>query len=241
MQSLRGKKALITGAAHGIGYAIAEKLAEEGAQVVLADINDEALAEAGGRIEEKGGKCLACHLDVTDDEEISDTREWLKDEIGGIDVLVNNAGIVKGGAFLDVPMEEHRLTFRVNVDALVAMTHAFLGDLIDAREGHLVNIASASGLVGLPWGSTYAASKWAVIGFSESIRLELKRLGHHHVGVTAVCPGYVSTGMFDGVKPPLLTPFLTPETGTLPTAVTDKLMDVLGASTGMKSWKGGAG
>ena len=86
---------------------------------------------------------------------------------GPIDVLVNNAGLVFGGAFLDVPLERHLTTYRVNTLGLVAMTHAFLPDLMAGRDGHVVNVASASGFIGLPFGATYASSKWAVLGFSE--------------------------------------------------------------------------
>ncbi|MGB7492503.1 MAG: SDR family NAD(P)-dependent oxidoreductase, partial [Thermoanaerobaculia bacterium] len=126
-----------------------------------------------------------------------------------------------------------------------------------------------SGLVPLPWGSTYASSKWAVLGFTESIRQEMAELGHKHVGVTTVCPGYVDTGMFDGVRPPLLMPFLKPEQlvekvrtailkrqemvlepylvkltpllkGILPRFLSDGLADLMGVTTGMKSWSGHA-
>ena len=141
---------------------------------------------------------------------------------------------------------------------------------IAAEEGHLVNISSASGLVALPWGSTYASSKWAVLGFTESIRQEMTELGHEHVAVTTVCPGYVDTGMFEGVRPPMLMPFLEPEQlvdkvrtailkrqemvlepwlvkftpllkGILPRFLSDGLADLMGVTTGMKSWSGHSG
>ncbi len=267
MKSLRGKRVLVTGGAQGIGFAIAKALAGEGARIVLTDLDEGNLAEAGERLDDLCPDCLLYQLDVTDHDGIADLREELITELGGLEILVNNAGVVQGGEFLEVPLEKHLKTFEVNTEAVVAVTHAFLGDLIAAEAGHLINIASASGFIGLPWGSTYAASKWAVIGFTESIRLELKRLGHDHVGVTSVCPSYVSTGMFEGVRQPLLTPFLTPERlagkvvqavhknepfvlepalvkimpllkGTLPTGASDAILDAVGASTSMKSWRG---
>ncbi len=267
MKLFEGRRALITGGAQGIGFAIAQALAREGVRVVLTDIDEERLRAAGEQLDEIGPESLVYQLDVTDHDGIADLRDEVIDELGGIDLLVNNAGIVQGGAFLEVPLDEHLRTFEVNTRAVVAVTHAFLGDLIEAEEGHLVNIASASGFVGLPWGSTYAASKWAVIGFGESIRLELKRLEHNHVGVTSVCPSYVSTGMFEGAQQPLLTPFLTPEKlarkvvrairrgdpfvlepamvkvmpflkASLPTGASDAILDAFGASTSMKGWKG---
>jgi len=89
------------------------------------------------------------------------------------------------------------------------MTHAFLPDLIAQPDGHVVNIASASSFIGLPFGATYASSKWAVLGFSESLLLELEHLGHRHVHVTAVCPSYVATGLFEGARAPLTTRLMT--------------------------------
>lgn len=267
MKSLQNKRALITGGARGIGLSIARAFAAAGAEIVLTDIDEEKLDETRSSLTAAGAECHAYVLDVTDDSAIAAARDRLHEEVGRIDLLVNNAGVVYGGAFLEVPLERHLQTFRVNTEGLVAMTHAFLPDLIAAQESHLVNMSSASGLVGLPWGTTYAASKWAAFGFSESLRLELERTGNDHVGVTVVCPSYASTGMFAGVKPPRLTTFLTPEKlaakikravlagspyvlepwlikitpflkGVLPRPARDLLSDLFGATTGMRSWTG---
>ena len=132
-------------------------------------------------------------------------------EIGPIDVLVNNAGVVFGGTFLEVPLDRHLATVAVNLSGVLAMTHAFLPDLIARPAGHIVNIASAAAVIALPMATSYAASKCAVLGFSDSLREELRELGHRHVGITAVCPGYIATGLFDGAKPARLTRWLTPE------------------------------
>jgi short-subunit dehydrogenase len=206
-------------------------------------------------------------MDVTDGAVIEQVRKAVRDEFGAIDILVNNAGIVHGGAFLDVPMSAHRRTYEVNTLGLVAVTHAFLPDLVQREDACLVNVASASGFVGLPFGSTYASSKWSVIGFSESIRLELEELGHRHVHVTTVCPSYVATGMFEGARPPMLTPLLSPETvalrivdamergepfvlepslvksipllrGLLPLGLFDRASRVLGLQDSMRHWRG---
>ena len=147
------------------------------------------------------------------------------------------------------------------------MTYHFLPDLVASKEAHIVNLSSASGLIALPNGSTYASSKWACIGFTESIRVEMQRRGHGHVGVTHVAPSYVKTGMFDGVQAPLLVPWITPERvasevltaikenkpavmepfmvklvpammGALPTAITDRVADILGVSSSMEHWRG---
>ena len=132
-------------------------------------------------------------------------------EHGPIDVLVNNAGVVFGGPFLDVPLDKHTITVGVNLTGVLTMTHAFLPDLLARPAGHVVNIASAAAVLALPMATSYAASKWAVLGFSESLREELRELGHRHVGITAVCPSYVTTGLFDGARPARTTGWLMPE------------------------------
>jgi short-subunit dehydrogenase len=209
VHTLQGKRALVTGAASGIGRAIAERLASAGAVLVLVDVNEPLLRETGAALARSGARVHVFVLDVTDASRIVGLRDEVHREAGPIDVLVNNAGLVFGGAFLDVPLERHLTTYRVNTLGLVAMTHAFLPDLLAGTDGHVVNVASASAYIGLPFGATYASSKWAVLGFSESLALELDLQGHRHVHVTAVCPSYVATGLFDGAKAPRTTRLLT--------------------------------
>ncbi|MEM7351047.1 MAG: SDR family oxidoreductase [Acidobacteriota bacterium] len=267
MSSLRMKRVLITGAARGLGRAMAEQFASEGAEVVLTDLDGEAAEAAAEELAASGARCRAYGLDVTDSEAIEDVRETLRRDAGAIDLLINNAGVVFGGEFLDVPLEQHRLTYRVNIEGVVAMTHAFLPDILQSPRGHLVFIASASGYVGLPNGATYASSKWAAIGFAESIRAELKHLGQRQVGVTTVCPTYIDTGMFEGAEPPKTTQMLSPAQVAekivdavkrrrvwvrepwivkltpflkhgLPTPVSDFLSDAFGASSSLDRWQG---
>lgn len=262
-----GQRILITGAGAGIGALMAEKFGARGAEVIVTARRKEAAEEVAGHIERHGGSAVAAQLDVTDLKSIPKFRDWLHKNHGPVSMLINNAGVVHGGEFEQVPLEDHLNTFRVNADGVVAMTHAFLPDLIDSPLGHLVNIASASGFIGLPFGSTYAASKWAVVGFSESIRLEMEVRGHKHVHVTTVCPSYISTGMFEGVKTPLFSPMLTPDKivrsiikgveekepfvieppmarsvellkGALPRGIWDRVARITGISTSMYSWKG---
>ncbi len=267
MGVLNMKRVLITGAARGLGKAMARAFAAAGAEIVLTDLDSEALAAAGEELAAAGARCRTYRLDVTDPEAIAEVRAALHRDAGAVDVLVNNAGVVFGGAFLEVPLERHLLTYRVNVEGTVAMTHAFLGDVLAAPRGHLVFIASASGYVGLPNGTTYASSKWAAIGFAQSIRAELKHQKHHKTGVTIVCPTYIATGMFEGARPPKTTRMLDPEqiagkvveavergkvwvrepwivkvtpllAHGLPTPVSDFLSDALGASASMDRWQG---
>lgn len=270
MRDLNGKRVLVTGGAAGIGRKLVECFAASGAEVLVADIQEAAARETAASMAAAGHRVSAHALDVTDPSAIVALRDAIHRDGGPIDVLVNNAGVVFGGAFMDVPLERHLTTYRVNLLGLTAMTHAFLPDLISRPEAHLVNIASASGLIGLPYGSTYAASKWAVIGLSESIRLELALQGHRHVHTTIVCPSYVATGLFDGARAVrttaildpsqlaelvvravlrnqvyVLTPWLVKLTpilkGILPRSIFDVAASALGVTSGMLKWRGRGG
>jgi len=267
MRSLAGKRVFITGGGSGIGRSLARRFAREGAELHLADLNLDAAGQVARELAAAGGRARAWQLDVTDTAAIREVRERILEESGPIDVLVNNAGVVHGGAFLDVPLERHEATFKVNAVAVVAVTHAFLPDLVARPEAHIVTIASAAAFTGLPFGTTYAASKWAALGFSESIRLELLEQGRRHVRVTTVCPGYVGTGMFEGARALRLTRILTPErvadrtvravlanremvmtpwvvalgpaiTGILPRRVVDWAARLFGVQTSLAAWKG---
>jgi short-subunit dehydrogenase len=202
-----GSRVLITGAGQGLGFAIASEFVRAGAQVILTDVNEERLAQAQNRL----GHAPGFALDVTSTVHVKEIRDRVNSEIGSIDILVNNAGVVFGGKFLDVPLDRHLATVAVNLLGVLAVTHAFLPDLIARPAGYIVNIASAAAVVALPMAASYAASKCAVLGFTDSLREELRELGHRNVGVTAVCPGYIATGLFDGAKPASLTRWLMPD------------------------------
>ena len=267
MSKLEGKRVLITGGAQGIGYEMAIKFAGRGAEIVLADINADKLTEAKATLEARGAPASGFQVDVTNPASIAALRAQIAAEVGPIDILVNNAGVVFGGPFTQTPLDQHFKTYEVNVLGLVAMTHAFLDDLVARPEAHLVHIASASGLIGLPFGSTYASSKWAAIGFAESIRAELNLRGHKHVHHTIVCPSYIGTGMFDGAEAPKATNILEPDylaekvvqavehntlhvlepfmvkltpiiKALLPTGLYDKISHLFGADTSMAHWTG---
>ncbi|MBX7072821.1 MAG: SDR family NAD(P)-dependent oxidoreductase [Pirellulales bacterium] len=268
MKTLRGKKVLITGAAQGIGKQTALRFAQEGAALILVDLRPEQLPQAVADVKSAGAAdAWSYQLDVTDFDAIPELRSRIFEAHGAIDVLVNNAGTAYGGLFLDVPLKKHLMTYQVNTLGLVAMTYAFLPDMVSRPEAHLVNIASAAGLIGLPYGSTYASSKWSVIGFSESLRLELKGQGKGHVGVTSICPSVVNTALFAGTKPAKTTRRLEPEEiadrivravlankafvmapslvrltvflrGVLPLRVFDWVGDQFGSTKAMATWDG---
>lgn len=267
MSNLQGKRVLITGGAQGIGLEMAKQFAEHGSELVIADIDEEKLADAKSALEALHATVWCFVVDVTNPTSIESLRAQIAVEAGPVDILVNNAGVVFGGPFTQTPLDDHFKTYEVNVLGLVAMTHAFLPDLIERPEAHLVHIASASGFIGLPYGASYASSKWAVIGFGESIRAELKLMGHEHVHTTIVCPSYIGTGMFEGAEAPKATHILEPEQiatkivhavernkvhvlepfmvkltpllrDLLPTPLYDRLSHLFGADTSMAHWTG---
>lgn len=212
MKSVRGKLVLITGGAMGMGRDTACRFAREGAKIILVDMNQQALDDTAREIGLRGANVWKFKLDVTDREGVYALADKVQSEIGTVDILINNAGIVKGSPLLELDDELIRLHWEVNVLGLTWFMKAFLPGMIQRGEGHVVNMASASGLIGVPNVATYAATKWAVIGLTESVRAELEALGHAGIKFSVICPSYVTTGMFEGVKAPLLTPFLKSQT-----------------------------
>ena len=208
MTAIREKRVLITGAGRGLGREMVRRFAAAGAEVIATDRDESALAETGRTV---GGAVFGYPLDVTSSAAVVAACDRIHTERGLIDILVNNAGVVFGGDFMSVPIEKHLATIEVNLVGVVNMTHAFLPDLLARPAGHVVNIASASAVLALPWATSYAASKWAVLGFSDSLREELRVQGHRHMRVTTVCPSYIATGLFEGAKPARLTWLLQPE------------------------------
>lgn len=215
MRSVRGRNVLVTGGAMGMGRLFAERaIAEDAATVVLWDVNDAALQATLADLE--GGSCevRGYLVDVSDPTAVAETAGLVLDELGRIDVVVNNAGIVRGNQYFweTDPARDARITMDVNTLAPMYVAHAFLPAMIAADEPcRLLNLASAAGFTPNPRMAAYAASKWAVIGWSESVRLELKQAGHDHVEVTTSCPYYTRTGMFEGARSAPLLPILDPE------------------------------
>ena len=210
MRDLQSKRVLITGGGNGLGREIAREFSRLGALVIVTDRDLRAARQTASMIRREGGEARAYPMDVAQPESVAQVRMQIHSDIGPIDILVDNAGIVHGGAFVKVPLQRHLQTSRVNSDGPMIVTHTFLPDLITRPEAHLVNIVSASAFIALPYGASYAASKWSILGFTESIREELREEGYDHVKVTAMCPSYITTGLFHGVSAPWLIPFLTP-------------------------------
>jgi all-trans-retinol dehydrogenase (NAD+) len=213
MDSVSGKKVLITGAAMGMGKLYAQlAVKERAAAVVLWDINQQALDATIAELKAQGGKVHPYIVDVSNKDATLAAAEKVRQEVGNIEVLFNNAGIVRGKYFWEHTDADIWLTMAINSLAPMYIARAFLPKMIEGTsECRIINIASAAGTVANPKMSVYCSSKWAAIGWSDSLRLELEKTGNTHVRVTTVCPSYISTGMFEGARGPLLTPLMTPE------------------------------
>jgi len=211
MSQLAGKVALITGGASGIGKIMARLLLERKAKVVIWDINSAKIHETIAELSPIG-LISGYTVDISNVEGIHETAKKVKQEQGVVDVLINNAGIVAGKYFHEHTTDDIIKTMEINANAPMLITHEFLGDMLDRNSGHICNIASSGGLISNPKMSVYVASKWSLIGWSDSVRIEMKQL-KKNVKVTTVLPYYINTGMFDGVRSKI--PILKPETAAL--------------------------
>jgi short-subunit dehydrogenase len=187
---LRGARVLLTGASSGIGAALARRLAQEGARLVLASRNRERLDAVAGSIRAAGGETVVAPADVTDPAQRARLVETAVAALGGLDVLVNNAGVGAMGWFADASEERLRRIFEVNFFAATELTRLALPHLRGGRNPMLVNVSSALGRRAIPGGSEYSASKFALTGWSEAVRPELARQGIH---VLVVSPGTIAT------------------------------------------------
>ena len=216
MKDVAGKRVLVTGGAMGMGRIYGRLAVEEGAAaVVLWDLDEQALKETAEDLRRRGGTVVEQVVDVSDKESVASAAQQVLREVGVPHVVLNNAGIVRGNSYfweMAEDLDDADLTVRVNTLAPMYVTRAFLPAMIDQREeARIVNVASASGFTSNPRMAVYAASKWAAIGFSDSVRLELEQAGLDHLKVTTVAPYYIKTGMFDGAKAAPLLPLLEPE------------------------------
>jgi len=218
-RTVQGANVLITGAAGGMGRMYAERaVAEHAASVVLWDRDAAALARTADELgaESRGrSRIQSFVVDIGDSGAIAKTAQRVRKEVGNPDVLINNAGIVRGNRYFweTDNGEDTRPTMQVNALAPMYITREFLPGMIANayRASRIVNIASAAGTLANPRMAVYAASKAALIGWSDSLRLELEQADHGNVKVTTVTPSYISTGMFAGARGPVLAPVLDPE------------------------------
>ncbi|MCH1882132.1 SDR family oxidoreductase [Agrococcus sp. ARC_14] len=261
-----GTRIVITGGGSGIGRLVALGAARKGAHVIVWDRDEAAARLVAHEAVEAGGRGNAVVVDLVDADAIElAAAETLM--FGPVDVLINNAGVVSGKPLTELTAAQIELTMRVNAIAPMLVTRAFLPAMRDAGRGRVVTVASAAGFIGVAGQTDYAASKFAAVGFMESLRAELRKERSPITALT-VAPFYIDTGMFEGVqsKVPALLPILSqahvttrilgaiesratllalpplvrivPAIKLLPTAVGDWVADALGLNEGMDGFTG---
>ncbi len=194
MRTITGKNAIVTGAASGIGRAIALRLAAEGANICALDIDDYGLFQIVTDVKQAGVRAIGRLCDNRQPQEISAAVEHVLQRWGGVDILVNNAGIAYYGEFCLMSADHCEQIIDVNLRAPIEFIRLLLPVFRQSGDAHVVNVASVFGMIGYPQASVYSATKHALVGLTEALRGEYGRRG---IGFTAVCPGFVDTGLFD--------------------------------------------
>jgi len=194
MGNLKDKIAVITGAASGIGQATAVEFADKGANLVVSDVNEAGLAETVRAIEAKGRRAVVVKADVSRPEQVEAMIRKAVDTFGRIDLLMNNAGVGLSGEMRHLSLTDWEWIVGINLWGPIYGIHFALPHMMKQRSGHIVNVASAAGLIASPGMSAYTTTKFGIVGLSEVLRNELARFG---IGVTVVCPGFVRTSIFN--------------------------------------------
>ena len=197
MGKLENKVAVITGAAGGIGYATAEKFLEEGAKVMICDMDAARLEAAAERLSEKG-KVLWQALNICDKEAVDSMVKRTAEELGSVDILINNAGITKDAQFYKMDIEQFQKVIDVNLMGTVVMSKAVVPYMMEQKYGRIVNSSSVAALAGNFGQANYAASKGAILSMTRSMGKELAKYG---ITVNAIVPGAISTPMTNAIPP----------------------------------------
>ena len=201
METFRGRVAVVTGAASGIGRGLAEKAAAEGMHVVLADVEPGALEQTEREMREGGADVLAVRTDVSKAADVEALADRATERFGAVHVLCNNAGVGGGGLSWESPIEDWDWVLGVNLRGVVNGIRSFVPLMIKGGdEGHIVNTASVAGLMPGAGGASYTASKFAVVGVTESLYYELMITGNTKIGVSVLCPGAVDTKIIDSMR-----------------------------------------
>jgi NADP-dependent 3-hydroxy acid dehydrogenase YdfG len=195
MQDVTGKVAFITGGASGMGLAMARSFSAAGMKVVIADIEDTALAAVAEEFAATNADVLTLKVDVTDRAAMEQAAQATEEAFGKVHVLCNNAGVAVGGSIVDMTYEDWDWVMKVNLDGVINGLQTFVNRIRAHGEGgHIINTASIAGHMAIPALSVYNTTKFAVVGMSEAIRQDLAA---HNIGVSVLCPGIVNTGIFD--------------------------------------------
>ncbi|HTX98188.1 MAG TPA: SDR family NAD(P)-dependent oxidoreductase [Mycobacterium sp.] len=190
---MSGAVVAITGAGSGIGRELALLCARRGANLALCDINEAAVGETASAARQLGREVLTRRVDVSDPEQMTAFADATFSQFGGVDIVVNNAGVGLIGGFLDTSRKDWDWLVSINLMGVVNGCDAFIPAMINSgRGGQVVNVSSAAGLLANPQLSAYSATKFAVLGLSEALRIELKP---YRIGVTAICPGVINTAI----------------------------------------------
>ncbi|MGD8977816.1 MAG: SDR family oxidoreductase [Gammaproteobacteria bacterium] len=197
--SEQGQRVFITGSASGLGRAMALRFAREGCRVAVADVNDARAMEAAEEVETAGGEALVLHCDITSDASVSDAAAEVDEAWGGVDVLINNAGVAAAGTVIDTPMEDWSWMIDTNLLGAVRMCRALVPSMQAQRSGYVINVASAAGIVQSPGMASYNVAKAGMIALSETLRNEVRRFG---IGVTVVCPSFFATNLMESYRGP---------------------------------------
>ena len=199
IRSLRDRNVFVTGAASGIGRAVAEAAAREGAVLHLTDVQGDVLATVADQIRGAGGRvAFTATADLSDYEAVRSLAANLTRDHGSMDVVMNVAGISRWGTVRSLEHEDWRQLVDVNLMGPIHVIEELVPPMIEARRGgHLVNVSSAAGIIGMPWHAAYSASKFGLRGVSEVLRFDLRR---HRIGVSLVCPGGVRTPLTQTVR-----------------------------------------
>jgi len=199
MQNLAGKVAVVTGAASGIGLALSRRLGADGMRVMMADVEEPALAAAERSLAAEGIQTATTVTDVSDADSVDALAQATLGRFGAVHVVCNNAGVSRAGPIWQIPLPIWKWTVGVNLFGLVHGLRSFMPHLIAQGEGHVVNTASIAGLLAPPLTGPYNATKHAVVAISESLYHELAAIGSP-VGVSVLCPGHVRTGIYKAYR-----------------------------------------
>ena len=208
--NLKNKLVLITGGAKGIGLATAQRILNEGGKVILWDFKEDDLNKTVNNFKEQGFDVFSQICDVTNKEQVYSNANIIKEKFGSLDILINNAGTVYTGYMLDRSDEELENLINVNFTSMIYTIRAFMPAMLDKNSGHIINISSASSMTGAPKLAVYAATKWAVAGLTESLRLEVQKMGKSGVKFSSIHPNFLKKGLFEGTKLNLLGQLLAP-------------------------------
>ena len=197
MKELRGRTVLVTGAASGIGREAALAFAREGSVLLLVDIDNSGLEDLAGEMGRLGAQCMTYRVDVSNPKQVFDMARRVESDFGGLDILVNNAGVFVWADFVDTTIEDMEWMMGVNLWGPIHTIKAFLPGMIERRRGHIVNVASAGGLVTLFSTTGYCATKFGLVGLGEAL---LQEVSEHNIAVTTICPGSTKTPIINHIR-----------------------------------------